>query len=98
MLPPLSDPEKMALIVRGRALVRLIEAGKVLLTFHQETAERVIYGMAVETAQTQLRQMVGELDPAVSAQIIIASEKALGPAGDVTVNCRRIDGLAPIPA
>ena len=77
---------RMALIVRGRALVRLVEAGKVLLAYHQTTEDRVKFGLAVETAQAQLRQLVGELDPAISAQIIIASENALGPAGDVTVN------------
>jgi len=83
---PLSEAEKMALIVRGRALVRLIEAGKVLLGYHLEPDERVRFGLAVEAAQAQLRQLVGEVDPAIAAQIIVASEKMLGPAGDVTVN------------
>lgn len=82
----LSDTEKDALIVRGRALVRLIEAGKVLLTFHQEPDERVRYGLAIEAAQAQLRQLIGALEPAISAQILIATEGALGPVGDVGLN------------
>ncbi len=86
MFRQLSEPEKTALIVRGRALVRLIEAGKVLLTYHLEPDERIRFGLAVEAAQAQLRQLVGEIDPAMAAQIIVASENALGPAGDVTVN------------
>jgi hypothetical protein len=82
----LSDADKEGLIVRGRALVRLIEAGKVLLTFHQDADERVRYGLAVEAAQAQLRQMVAEVDSAMAAPIIAASETVLGPVGDVTVN------------
>lgn len=76
----------MALVVRGRALVRLIEAGKVLLAYHPTADERVRFALAVEAAQVQLRQMVGEIDPATSAQIIAASETVLGTIGDITVN------------
>jgi len=76
----------MALVVRGRALVRVIEAGKVLLAFKLTSAERVAFGEAVEAAQVLLRQLVGELDPAIVAQIMVASEHIVGPVGDVTVN------------
>ena len=86
MARPLSEAEKMALIVRGRALVRLIEAGKVLLVYHLEPDERVRFGLAVEAAQAQLRQLVGEVDPAISAEIIVASEKVLGTVKDVGLN------------
>jgi hypothetical protein len=72
--------------VRGRALVRLIEAGRVLLAYHLTADERVRFGLAVEAAQAQLRQLVGEIDPATSAQIIAASETVLGPVGDITMN------------
>ena len=57
-----------------------------LLTFHQDAADQVTYGMAVEAAQAQLRQVVGETNPATSAQIVAASEKVLGPVGHVTLN------------
>jgi hypothetical protein len=64
----------------------VIEAGKVLLAYKLSSHERVTCGLAVEAAQAQLRQLVGEVDPAMSAQIIAASETVLGPVGDVTVN------------
>jgi hypothetical protein len=86
MFHQFADAEKEAIIVRGRALVRLIEAGKVLLAYRISPHERVTFGLAVEAAQAQLRQLVGEVDPSISAQIIAASESALGPIGDVTVN------------
>ena len=68
------------------ALVRLVEAGKVLLTYHQTADDRVRFGLAVEAAQAQLRQLIQEVDSATSAQILIALEGALGPAGDVNAN------------
>ena len=55
MFQQLSEPEKMALIVRGRALVRIIEAGKVLLAYRLDSHQRFAYGMTVEAAQAQLR-------------------------------------------
>ena len=51
----LSEPEKMALIVRGRARVRMIEAGRVLLKFGRSPHEGLTFAMAVEAAQAQLR-------------------------------------------
>ena len=58
-----------------------------LLTYPLDADERVRFGLAVEAAQAQLRQVVGEVDPAMAAQFIVASENALGgPVGDVTVN------------
>jgi hypothetical protein len=67
-------------------LIVLIEAGKVLLNYHLDADERDPFGLAVEAAQAQLRQLVAEIDPALSAQSISAIESVLGPAGDVTVN------------
>jgi hypothetical protein len=82
----LSEPEEMALVVRGRAMVRMIEATEVLLTGATTANERVTYGLARDLARQGLRELVAELPPEVTAQILIASEGALGPVGDVGVN------------
>ena len=75
-----------ALVVRGRAMVRLIEAAEVLLTFATTPNERVTYGLARDLARQALRALVVELPADLTGQILIASEGALGPAGDVGKN------------
>jgi len=86
MMPELSEPEKMALVVRGRALVRMIEAARVLLTFAATANERVTYGMARDLAGEALRALLVELPADLGGQILIASEGALGPVGNVGEN------------
>jgi hypothetical protein len=86
MFHELSEPEKMALVVRGRAMVRMIEAAEVLLTSATTANERVTYGLARDLARQALRELVAELPTDLTGQILIASEGALGPVGDVGMN------------
>lgn len=86
MFRNLSEPEIMALVVRGRACVRMIEAAEVLVKFATSPHERVTFGEAGELARQQLRNLVRDLAPAVAAQILVASEAALGTVGDVGLN------------
>jgi hypothetical protein len=88
MFRELSKPEIMALIVRGRAMVRMIEAGEVLLASAADPNERVTYGLARDLARQALRSLVAEMPADVTAQILAASETALGqwPVGSVGRN------------
>jgi len=86
MLPPLSNSEKMALVVRGRSLVRMIEAARVLRTGATTMNERVTYGMAQELALQALKDMIVELPADLTAEILVASETALGPVRDMFAN------------
>jgi hypothetical protein len=74
------------IIRRGRAAVRLIEAAEVLLQATADKYERVIFAEARDLAREKLRQLVAELEPAISAQIFAASENILGPVGDAGLN------------
>ena len=76
----------MALTVRGRAMVRMIEAAEVLLTGATTANECVTYGLARDLARQALRELVRELPSIVTAQILVASETALGPVGSVELN------------
>jgi hypothetical protein len=76
----------MALVVRGRAMVRLIEAAEVLLTGATTPNERVTYGLARELAQQALRELVRDLEPESTAQILVASDKIVGTVKDVGLN------------
>jgi hypothetical protein len=73
-------------IRRGRAYVRMIEGAEVLLSGASTANERVTYGLARDLARHALRELVAELPPELTGQILIASEGALGPVGDVGVN------------
>jgi hypothetical protein len=86
MFRELSEPEKMALVVRGRAMVRMIEAAEVLLTGATTPNECVTYGLAREVAQQALRELVRDLEPESTAQILVASERILGTVKDVMLN------------
>jgi spermidine synthase len=72
-------------IQQGRAVVRLIEAIDVLLL---DVAEPEASELRVlqQRYRQRLRAWVAELPPAISAQILIASEQIHGPAGEVTLN------------
>ena len=86
MMRDLSEPEKMALVVRGRAMVRLYEAAQVLLKFATTANERVTYGLARDLAQQQLRALVADVPAEVAGEILAASETALGPVRDMFFN------------
>jgi hypothetical protein len=68
------------------AMVRMIEAAEVLLTSATTANERVTYGLARDLARQALRELVAELPTDLTGQILIASEGALGPVGDVGMN------------
>ena len=66
-------------------MVRLIETIDVLVTGADE--REAIELRAVQARYRQrLRQLVADLPPAVSAQILLASDQIQGPGGDVTLN------------
>ena len=86
MFHELSEPEKMALVVRGRAMVRMIEAADVLLVGATTPNERVTYGLARDLVRQALRELVRDVEPAITAQILVASDKRLGTVKDVMLN------------
>ena len=86
MFHKLSEAEKMALVVRGRAMVRMIEAAEVLLTGATTPNERITYGLDRDLARQALRELVAQLPTELTGLILVASEGALGPVGDVGVN------------
>ena len=69
----LSEPEKMALVVRGRALVRLIVAGKVLLGYHFNPMS--VSGLAWQSKppRRSYASSAARVDPPIAAQIKVAS-------------------------
>jgi hypothetical protein len=82
--PPMFDNEDI--VRRGRTAVRLIEAVDVLLASATTPNERITYGMARELAVEALREMVRDLEPEITAQIMVANDKRLGTAKDVMLN------------
>ena len=79
------DDQYTATIQQGRAVVRLIEAIDVLLLVAAEPEASELRVLQPRYRQ-RLRAWVAELPPAISAQILIASEQIHGPAGEVTLN------------
>lgn len=78
--------DQQVTVARGRACVQLIEAAEVLLAGEFEPERRRTLQQARQIGVAQLRSLVGELPPHVTAQILVASEKLIGPAGDVSEN------------
>jgi hypothetical protein len=70
----------------SRAYVRLIEAAAVLIEWEEGERSRRPLGMVRRRCQEGLRQLVAPLPPHVTAQIVAASEKALGTVGEVEKN------------
>jgi hypothetical protein len=70
----------------GRAYVRLIEAAAVLIEWEEDERSRRRLAMVRHRCQEALRQLVATLPTHVTAQILAASEKALGTIKDVTKN------------
>ena len=79
------DDQYTATIQQGRAVVRLIEAIGVLLLVAAEPEAGELRVLQQRYRQ-RLRAWVAELPPAISAQILIASEQIHGPGGEVTLN------------
>jgi hypothetical protein len=79
-------PDMDALIRHGRACVRLIEAAEVLLQMATDINQQETYSEAIDLTRWQLRDLVRDLDPAVTSQIMAASDKRLGTVGDVGLN------------
>lgn len=73
-------------IVNGRAYVRLIEATDVLLKSTLTAHDRHAMERAQKVAKTNLRELVANLPPELTAQILIASEAIVGPVGDALQN------------
>ena len=79
-------PRERSAYIRGRALVRLIEAGQVRLTGQREPAERVRYGRVVAAADAQLTQLVHDLDIETVTLSLEVSDASLGPIHDPRQN------------
>ena len=80
-MPDTEDP-----ICRRRACVRLIEAADVLLRQKLDQHELFTIQDARRLAVQRLRQIVADSDPAITAQIMAASDKRLGTLKDVMLN------------
>jgi hypothetical protein len=63
-----------------------VEAADVLLTGATTPNERVVYGIARDLARQALRELVRDVEPAIAAQILVASETVLGTERDVGLN------------
>lgn len=70
--------DRAQVIARGRAYVRLIEAADMLLTEEIEEAERTLLRRVRRTYTHKLRELVAELPPEVTAEILAASERIGG--------------------
>jgi hypothetical protein len=75
-----------SIIRRGRAYVRLIEAADELLQQKVDQHEMVTLQETRHLAVQRLRQLVRDSNPAITAQIMVASDKRLGPAINVMLN------------
>ena len=82
----INDPLIQAKIAAGRACVRMMEATEVMLAGGETQYERVIYGEALDLARRRLRSVVRGQEPAITVQILLASEGAPRPPVDVPQN------------
>ncbi len=78
--------DRQVTVAQGRACVRLIEAAEALLAGEFEPESRYTLQQARQACVAQLRSLVADLPPHVTAQILVASERLIGPAGDVSKN------------
>jgi hypothetical protein len=84
---PHFQPDYAATIRAGRAYVRLIEAAGVLAEWEDEDPRsRAKWQRVRRDAQERLRKLVAVLPAHVTAEIMDASEKALGTVRDVGLN------------
>ena len=77
---PSPQEVKLNVITVGRAYVRLIESADTLLERQPAIIERLILRVVRSLYTYQLRRLVGELPPEVTAEILAASEKITAPA------------------
>lgn len=73
-------------VVQGRACIRLIEAADVLLDSELAPDERAALVRARQQCVRRLRGLVARLPAGLTAQILAASEKVVGPGQDATQN------------
>jgi hypothetical protein len=73
-------------IVRGRALVRLIEAADVLIASAMSDSEMDVQTRARDVCRSHLRAIIANLPAHIGAEILAVSEKIHGPVGEVSLN------------
>ena len=73
-----SDELEQRVVAQGRAMVRLIEAIDVLLENSGSWRETALLKTAQRLYRHRLRELVAVLPPDVSAEILAASEAAVG--------------------
>ncbi len=78
--------DEQAVTTQGRACVRLIEAADVLLSGELEPDSKRTLEQARQVCVVKLRSLVAALPPRVTAQILAASEKVIGLAGEISQN------------
>jgi hypothetical protein len=79
-------PDYSATIRAGRAYVRLIEAAGVLAGWEDDDRSRRNWQRIRRSAQDSPRKLVEVLPAHVTAEILAASEKALGTVREVGLN------------
>jgi hypothetical protein len=80
------NQDRSRMLIEGRAYVRLIEAADVLLAGEGDDAERTLLHKMRQTYTSKLRELIGKLPPEATAEILAASDKIIGPVGDVSRN------------
>ena len=78
--------EAETIIKQGRAYVRLIEAAEMLLAGDLDEAERVLLEQVRRVYKSILFALAGSQPPAVTAQILAASDNINTPAGEFGKN------------
>jgi hypothetical protein len=73
-------------IALGRAYVRLIEAAQVIMAATEDDMEREDLKALVDDYKQALRELLGMVPATVAADILVASEKVLGPAQENRLN------------
>jgi hypothetical protein len=75
-------PDYSATVSAGRAYIRVIEAATVLAEWEDDNRSRAKWRRVRREAQEYLRKLVMVLPPAVTAEIMVARQKALGTVRD----------------
>jgi hypothetical protein len=73
-------------VVQGRACIRLIEAADALLGSELTPEERAALVQARQQCVRRLRGLVARLPPGLTAQILAASDKVVGPSQGASQN------------
>ncbi len=74
------------IIALGRAYVRLIESAKLIAGYTEPDGEAERLQQLAKDYQAGLRQLLATVSPEVSAEILAASDKVLGPVQDHGLN------------